>query len=543
MSPNNSELDIDALYEKWIKRIDGYRSNNVIVAKEITNELTYSFDVAGVKGGTPPEKESFSPDKKYNFLEPRCHAFYRMIGLPITDGSAFISPGYDYTNDMDKKVSISNSFLMTNAAKTSEYRQTYLENILNIFSVNDINSTVLALTSKNKRKFADCIKDASKYPVDITKDDCKYKVLTTGTGLNGNNIVNMLEYTDYSDNKPTKLKNIFGPKGDERYHFILPLVVDPRISFATGGSTTFNVPFFILSGDNSDTKSQYQPPIIEKVIIRRLSVKKDAAELTDSMKENIDTIDGFLKSTDPASALVKENIKNLNIKSSNVSQYYANFINLSLKMMKALKNNIEIVNQTQKKYHFMPTPSSSGPEYGCTLNKIYSNDGYNTALDKYIVTLTCLNAENEVRKLISNFLGLFNNKTEEPVAEDITDPISSGTLSVAKETKDSLTQNIEERKDLCDKAITALKYIEYINGEFSGFGLVDILVITSALYITDIKYIVSLLDDTAYERMKDPRFGIGDAPTRVSVSEALKKITETIKYLYSICDYLFSKNI
>ena len=69
------DVDIDKIYQNFIQEIDNYRS-------ETDGEKT----------------------------ESRCHAFYRILGLPVCDKKNIYSPGFDKPNNSNKIVLLSYSW-------------------------------------------------------------------------------------------------------------------------------------------------------------------------------------------------------------------------------------------------------------------------------------------------------------------------------------------------------------------------------------------------------------------------------------------------
>jgi len=64
-----------------------------------------------------------------------------------------------------------------------------------------------------------------------------------------------------------------------------------------------------------------------------------------------------------------------------------------------------------------------------------------------------------------------------------------------------LNDALKSRSTICSNAADALKEIEIIMGEFSGFGLCDILAIFTALWTVDEQTLIYMLDDKAFGRL------------------------------------------
>jgi hypothetical protein len=403
-------IDLDDLYNKWIKTIDELRVNNFINSNKITKGSINSINNGVSTGGNPPPNMTYNADYAYARSETRCHAYFRMLGLPVTDGDDLFNPGYDYDNsNLNDKIKIANNFLKKPSSLVSKSRYEYLNFILKIFSSKDLNSSVLALSSKNKRVFSSCMDKSENDPLNLSIFDNTYTISTLDYYRK-----DMMKYTDSFGKNPDDLKGFwFSDNGDQRHHFIMPLMVDPRISFAVGHTKNINVPFFLLEGDNADTEEQYPAPGIQQICIDRLSAINQKIQLSDSENQSLDFIKKLpnLENLSSVSQNIKQDISDLNDIYTNTNAtgnevfYYSNFINFSLKLMKELKKHVDIVNNTQQIYHFLPIPVNSGPEFGSSVGAIEANDPYNTANDLNIVLYSSKSSKDKISKLF-----LFNEE-------------------------------------------------------------------------------------------------------------------------------------
>jgi hypothetical protein len=96
-------------------------------------------------------------------------------------------------------------------------------------------------------------------------------------------------------------------------------------------------------------------------------------------------------------------------------------------------------------------------------------------------------------------------------------------------------------------ANNALKTIEIIMGEWSGFGLCDIIAIMASLYTMDQDMLLGFLDDDAMGRMTQltgvvPIGGnsIGGGSGRPSVTDALTEFVTTVNYYYHLMDDVYN---
>ena len=68
----------------------------------------------------------------------------------------------------------------------------------------------------------------------------------------------------------------------------------------------------------------------------------------------------------------------------------------------------------------------------------------------------------------------------------------------------------KERDSDCHDASIALKRIEMLMGEFSGFGIIDYYIMYIALYAIEKETLINLLDDISFSRLKENGELLGD---------------------------------
>jgi hypothetical protein len=114
-------------------------------------------------------------------------------------------------------------------------------------------------------------------------------------------------------------------------------------------------------------------------------------------------------------------------------------------------------------------------------------------------------------------------------------PRSSGAFTEAAAT--SLANLTTNRKSLLQKASDALRTIEIIMGEFSGFGLCDIIAIMGALYVMPKESLLGFLDADAFDRMNaELATGISQP---VSLDKAMTDFSTYVKQFYTIMDDVY----
>lgn len=464
--------------------------------------------------------------------ESRCHAFYRSIGLPVVDPvtKSYFNPGFDPKlntdqNKIEKYVNISNNFINSDLGKVSLDRQEYLIKLLDIFSNLDINGTVLTLSLINKRNYNVMMEKNAGEIFNLTLDDQKY--IVDYTDVNGNDMLNYRLFPN--ENPPNKLLNFNEEVG--RKHIIRPFITDPRICFTVPSNKQFKIPFL-------KEPCQYPQTFLEKVCISRFFVDRTSKYFSSSELSQISS------NQDPNS---KEFIKKLSVASENAQQtvYQNTFINFASALNKKIKENLEIIRKAQKSYHFLFKTNANGPAYGMNLNPISAQDAfYNTELDEELVILA---NKCEISNIELNILSLINKKQELPTTftgslpTDIFEVPTEKLPGAGDNLRTSLNYKSKIREKIVNEAFRSLVYLEYALGEFSGFGLIDVLAIKYSFYFISKEALFGLLDLEAQERMKSyPNVKIDFVPK--DIESALKELENQISAAYKTLQEAFDKS-
>lgn len=529
LDEQNFEVDVDAVYNKFIIEINKLRSHVSVQSNAIQIETASNVG--------PNINVDRSPQ------ESRCHAFYRLLGLPVVsaDGQNLYCPGYDKPNNnnttlIDGKLTIAKN-IGKDLLKVMDVRENTPREFLSIFSLQGVDASVLAMSSIDVRTFSSPL-TKSEDPFDTKASNQSYVV-----GLAGR-LVGQVK--DSSGNLPTKVSST-------RNHVLKPFMVDPRIDMTV--QPDFNricVPFLL---DKSETKlkenTYLKRPYIEKVCRERFSVNQKVLAIGDHTAAVIESIknDDSIKDESLIGTVFSGKVTSEQIQ-------FANYINIMRSMLKKLSDAINTVSivmasdpagQGQALYNWIPVPSKTGPEDGCTTRSINSQqlDTNNTNADKEIIQLQyaqeIININNKLKAQETTDLGGFAFDETEITP----DPSSTEAFG------DKLTENIKllasRREAYTNAANSALKEIEIIMGEFSGLGLCDILAISAALWVVDKSVLINLLDSTAITRMlKDPNLRATEATARQGGSftknpgDALKEFEAKVKEIFEIMDKMFT---
>lgn len=527
----NFDINIAELYQTTFNGIDSIRSNADIskVRKGFSvnsdadnylhapaNNLNSSTAIGTLR---PPSYES------------RCHAFYRNIGLPIVNPQSptqFFNPGFnpDLNNDSQKitnYVTICNNFINSDIGAISLDKLEYLLNLNSVFALSDINSSVLTLSSMNIRPFNISLEKNSGEVLNLTSNDQKY--IANYTDTNGND---MLTYQGPKGQLPDKL--IEFNKNIGRKHLIRPFMTDPRIAF-TAKSKSVNIPFLLVP-------SKYPPCLLETICRQRFAAYK------------YNNLSDYEQATIAYSKDLKLDIPDLlatNNSDPMKVRMYISFINYARALSKKLKINVTTLKQAQQFFHLLPIPSIYGPVNGISAQNIYFQDPFNTELDQKIIQLNTLNVIENIKisseQAISRITGKpteLTNRQPIPVF-----PMSMPDLEGSgNNIKDGLERTVNFRNKTFDAFNKALMNVEYVMGEFTGFGLCDAFVIQFALYLMEKPELYGLLDTEARDRLKtlpeiDPKISDAQVP---DVITCLKALENKVSSLYQVFQQIYDQS-
>lgn len=530
----NYDIDIDKVYSDFIKVIDETRSlvnitdpnNQSLFTKFTKDTFTGAPSTKGLKVENTPQ-------------ESRCHAFYRIIGFPVvSDGSGYYNPGMDTIVEsgrqitLDKKVDIANK-LYAGFIDLSNERERYINDNLKIFSNNfTVDAGVLALSSINLRKFSSPFNknnDAIETPFDFNNQ--KYDI--TKNSLVGNQIVPLTDYLGTDGYPATNFST-------SRNHIIKPFMVDPRIDLSTPDLKKIAIPFVY---DNNQLKigdfGTAKRPLIEKVILDRFNVSNQTNNIGTLSKSVIDDISKIeaIKDEQLLKDVVAGKIYNLS-----EQQQFVKYLNIIRAMMNILVKSLIDIKKAQSKYYWLPTPSPTGPEGGFEVSFI--------SLKQFSGNLKTTNDEAIITSFIKSLINDTNAQSAQ--ANNIPDP-GNYVLAPYTVTYDSDTSNalgdinsnnlnklLTDRESMLKTASTALQKIEIIMGEFSGFGLCDIVAVMASLYLMPSNSLLGFLDPDSYQRAsKVIKLTFPQNPADVKV--ALDDFTKTIKNIYDIMDNIYKE--
>ena len=536
-SQQNLKIDIDKIYSDFIQKIDRIRS--YVNCNSVSDDYYKSFSL------TEESKTANRIAAQAGIRqESRCHAFYRLLGLPVVGkDDKFYSSGFDiiqYDNvkrDINKqhKINVAKN-LITGFKDLSNIREQIPLNNLNYFSNNkNIDAAVRSLTVLSSyegnnntiislRPFSKTLEKVED-PYDMISPILSYKV--GYEFMVGGNPIKFTDLRDASNTPPSN--KIFKSR-----HIISPFIVDPRIDFTA--EVQICVPFPISTSFTKVSPDTFaEISYIERIINERVTKKdsSDASTYYQKLKDIINAAE-FIKDEDLIKKVNQEDA------SKGVEQEkLLEFLRITSAMVVALKNSISAINKAQNEYYWLPIPSVAGPEYSSAVRDPISfkdmPKSLLTTLDKEIIIISAQLEQNRRSVPAAAADGLVK-ATPLNVLGSISDPTKSrGIIDIIEK---NLKKLIKTRQTIIGDANNALRTIEIIMGEFSGLGLADIIAIIYALYLMPIEDVFGLLDEDAFNR--GIKAGVIDIIANKSdIATSMGSLLRTVNGLYEIMDKFY----
>lgn len=549
-SPNQSatqddqiyEIDIDQIYKDYITNIDGKRSFVNVIGQDIDNLLD------AISGSTSANTaNTLVPAKTYQ--ESRCHAFFRVIGFPVTDSSQgkIYNPGHDVVNperikEDGDKLAIAQDLLdnSKNFVMLSNFREQYFLNNLTIFNNNmTVDAGALALSGgavpADRRPFASPFTNTSG-PFDLVYKNQSYPGIYNSR-VGDDDTVQLSSYLDASGNMPAS--STLPPT---KYHIILPYIVDPRIDFCCSPSVNrIAVPFvpnksFLRVSSNVYTN----PPLLETVIRDRITVNNQLANTGDYTQQFASFIKNI--SNNPDESILGQ-INSNDVQQLSTNTQFLQFVNIIQAMIIKLVEAQKTIAMAQGQYYWLPVPSTTGPEGGSTVQGVFlptpasQQAGLITTFDTNILIATARSLFSQTQQ---NAQAAAAVGTPDPggfaiaVQNSLGPSSSGGYVNNSMQTLDMLSS---KRNGILSKASDALRIVEIIMGEFSGLGLCDIIAVLGALYTMPSNNLLGFLDSYAVSRM-NTQFN-QTFPT-IGYQTAMTSFTATVNQFYQLMEAIYN---
>lgn len=507
--------------------------------------------------------------------ESRCHAFYRIIGLPVvnSDQSAYYNPGFDIikykgqtparTITLSTKITIASN-VGAKFEALSAARENWVATTSQIFSVpTSVEAGVLALTSGtygsngiiNIRDF-NVLKNVS-MPFDFNVADQTYATASQSC-LVGDQAQLLSVFQDGGANTILTSSDGTAKSPSQSFfshqHIIAPFTVDPRIDFSvwgnesktsTGTSRRVAVPFVPDASylQVSSTSSAIRP-ILEGIVRKRVYQATQTSVAGDAVvnAQTVVAADPKIGAIPFIGSMPISNIFSGSVFSLSQQNAFADYLSFIQTLMQKLVVALHKVQAIQGIYYWLPVPNTNGPEGGSQVRDVPLNSNFSQSL----ITSEDFNIiYNQAQVIFSNI------STAATQANAIPDPggyaftFNSAPVSFNKDTTNaqgdlsSRTMNIlgKKRNKKLSDASTALQTIEMIMGEFSGLGLVDIVAVIGTLYTMSLNDLLGLLDADAYARCQ-MLLGSG-VPSQSPITTSMTSLLQGVSGFYQIMDQVF----
>lgn len=535
----NFDIDIDSLYNDFIKEIDANRSI-VNISNQGNQAFLNSFKKETIASLIRLVKVESTPQ------ESRCHTFFRLLGFPVVSKNFdFYNPGFDITDmdsqglsksiTLDYKVNVANNSI-DGFRLLSLFRENYVNRFLKTFSQkNSITSSALALSSStDTRSFAVPVQNPD--PFDMAPSSQTY-VTALKSQVGQLNEALLLNYSDDQGNKPDSSQLL-----SDRFHFIKPFIVDARIDFTVAPSARrVAVPFVfdksnLLISENTFVKR----PLLEKIIRERLASQDQSSTLGTADQ----TIRDYILNTSSVKDedIIKQMTSNNSIYNLSEQQQFAKYLNIigamSLKLVAAQQK----MQEAQSLYYWAPIPSITGPEGGSTVRNVIISEQFPeellTAADKALIDKVLKKASNQFNAQTASVSGTpdLGNFVFSPFTTTFGPDTTTSLGDAVSESVAFLNSN---RIQHLTQANTSLRTVEIIMGEFSGFGFCDIIAVMGALYIMPLEDLLGFLDSDAFARMVKV-LNLKETPPRTDdIQSAMESLIQRVKDFYNLMDAFY----
>jgi len=463
------DLDINSLVKRFVKPIDVLRSKNS------------PLNESAARTATTAPKES------------RAHTFYRMLGLPVIgEGGKFYSPGYNPYKDKKKNQEIADS-IPTGMKEAIRAREQVSRDSLRVFDTDSSRNSIYAISLGCKdggRSFMPM--DES---INALENYDEQKITIPGRGA----AVSRYTNTDGSDITNTEFNTV--------KHILRPFTVDPVIEenlTPTGGSSSVRIAAPFLDIENEHEPEIYAPrPGIEFILrLRLLQQSQEDSNAQVQAELNLEDFESEISNDQQrtiAATLAGEGVDEADIAQvlGGATELELYTLNDLVKMYKGLiflyDKNIEDIEKVYTKTVWSPLCNSGGPERGTVVNTSYIRSKRNLDSWEVIKRIRTLETKSAIAKKQVD-IGDGLNYSDFAISE------FQNVLSVYTE---KLEDAKAERDDYEAQASNALRVIEFISGEVSGLGLIDIIAIYMAMWSVPVSVLLDLIDDQAAIRLSE----------------------------------------
>lgn len=533
----NFKIDIDQIYKDFIKEIDANRSL-INISSSSNNSILNKTTSAKADSITGSLKIEDTPQ------ESRFHCFLRLVGFPVVaSDKTFYNPGFDNMTGQEgkeSKVKIANTPL-PGFNDISLARERYTTEIRAVWGKRPANITAscMALSSGyNTRKFISSLTNPA--PFEFTQESQSYNI--DYSSIVGKTKISLKKYIDGTGNPPDKNK-----LPDKRTHLIKPFIVDARIDFTCNPANRRVAVPFVNNKSNLlvDGMNYIKRPLLEKVIRERFGTENSKDQLSTAQANIQDIVKNIPIIQDQA--LITKMTSDINGLSD--AAQFSKYLNIINAMCKLLKDSKDTIQAAQADYYWLPQPSTAGPEGGSTVAPVILSANLNATVQNQSISLVTSSDLDIVVATLNKASSTFNAQVAKlnAVPDLGKFAFDEFKLTFDQDTSqalgDQVTDNLDElsknRKKKLEDANSALRTIEIIMGEWSGFGLCDIVAIMASLYLMPKESLAGFLDPDARGRAIDAIFL--DPSINVTLEKAYTDFLIKMQECYNLMDYAFEQ--
>lgn len=442
------------------------------------------------------------------YQESRCHAFFRMLGLPVVAPSGkYYSPGYDPNLNLDYDAQTSNTQIANDVVSNNDFitsqriRETQIQPIYSsVFSNGGVNATAVSLGSMHIRSYANQFTPGLK-PLDL--DEGQIQDISA-------RLQDIQSFFGASSSTFTAQLPIINLDLLTSTHIIKPFVVDPRIDNSIRPNANRIAAPFLL--DRSQLKI-FDPQSTTSVILKRPYIEfvlstifnnANAQQLAASTY--ITSVVNAITVSDPTNQALLNTISTSALTQTGIS-VFSKYLKMIRSMVSLLFESQKEVEAVRTTINWKPIPSTSlGPEagaIGAILPDPVPGDPNNNPNNNN-AEVSILNAQ--VQQIMQEFqLNVGTNGLPDPgdFAFSGVDDLVFDAKKAAKTSYADMLQDLTNRRtQVSNNGMNALKNIEVIVGEFGGLGLLDIFAIQAAMWVVPSATLASMMDAAAFARMK-----------------------------------------
>lgn len=518
------EDDINTLYKKFIEPIDRIRS--------------IAEPPKGQNQTTQGKIENLNVDaiKK---MESRAHAFYRMMGLPVVGGSSYYNPGYD-PNPKSEQLRSSVAAKISDADRElMDAREQHPKLFMQMFAGQGFDTTAYGIVLSTPKTFN-------------IIDDTEVVLYFRDFFINVSKAGLTPAMSDAITNGQISFIGRFGYPLTSVKHILKPFMVDPFIDHTVMPlNNKIAVPF--LKDKQATKVSQdifLDRPGIEFIIRARLKdnvpdkiflanlektitkIKTPTTDVADELDINslTETLQAFAGESEVKDLNLEEIFGGFSSTQAIVVKQLIKTIKVSIKLLSKATEDLAKIRESINGITFLPVSSTTGFETGGT-NRDYTG----TEEERNIAMLQIKQLYADRDAQIESGLGNFST------AQFIN-------LEKATTLKEELEKKKETKAEQANTALKCLRTIEIITGEASGFGLVDILAVYTALWTIKIEDLLVLLDKDSVDRLYN--FNVllrSDAVNQRknsagNIQNALTSLEEKVVSILTFADKLYGES-